>query len=265
MSRMIVAVILALIAVMICFASTATASQKLQVVAESWPPFEFEDPEKGVIGIDVDIATHIFNKMNIDFEIHILTWTRAWRKIQEGEADAALSVSRKAKREPFLYYPQQNMWVSEYVFFVHKDKKRNNFGGYEDAKRLNLRIGVVPGNSYNEAFWKTFPYIDKDGKKLHHQLDSANSMELNLKKLAKGRIDLYIVDKTIGLYAIKQLKLQDILTYYPQPLFSKGYPMPFAKNSTYPDIKKIAERFEAELLLLKESGKYDEIFDKWLN
>jgi len=246
-------------------AGIVEASRKLVIVAESWPPFEFHHPEKGVIGIDVDIIAPIFKKMGIDYEIRILTWTRAWRKVQDGEADAALSVSRKAKREPYLYYPQENMWVSEYVFFVRKDKMIQAFNGYDDARRLGLRIGVVPGNSYNDAFWQTFPSADKAGKRLHPQLDSANSMELNLKKLAKGRIDLYIVDKTIGLYAVKQLELQEVLTYYPEPLFSKGYPMPFAKNSKYPDIARVAEEFEQELILFKQSERYSEIINHWLH
>jgi ABC-type amino acid transport substrate-binding protein len=40
--------------------------------------------------------------------------------------------------------------------------------------------------------------------------------------------------------------------------------MPFAKNSSYPEIEKLAAQFETELTLFKESGKYEEILNKWL-
>ena len=46
--------------------------------------------------------------------------------------------------------------------------------------------------------------------------------------------------------------------------FSKGYPMPFAKKSSYPNIEQIAEQFEQELIEIKQSGVYDEIREKWL-
>ena len=47
-------------------------------------------------------------------------------------------------------------------------------------------------------------------------------------------------------------------------LFSKGYPMPFAKKSDYPGLKKIADDFERELARMKKSGEYDKILLRWL-
>ncbi|MBF0118774.1 MAG: amino acid ABC transporter substrate-binding protein [Desulfobacterales bacterium] len=251
-------------AVLFIYANVLAAEKKIIVVAEEWPPFEFLDQDKKPTGIDVDIASEILKKLNIDFEVKILPWARAWEMLQKGEADASFSTSKKAEREEFLYYPNESMWVSEVVFFVKKDKKLPEFKGYEDAKKNNLKIGVIRGNSYNDAFWQAFPYADTEKKKINAQLDEAVDMETNIKKLAAGRIDLYIVDKTVGLYGVKKLNLQNEITYYETVLYSKNYPMPFAKKSSYPNIKEVGEKFEKELIELKKSGKYDEIRKKWL-
>ncbi len=220
------------------------------VVAEAWPPFEFE--ENGVVkGIDVDIAMAIFKKMNIQAEIKTFPWARVWKMIEDGKADACMSTSRKEKRKPFLYYPKEDMWVSEFVFFVNKSKKKASFTGYNDAK--GMTIGTIRGNSYHPSFW--------DAK---FKTDEAKDLQTCFKKLAAGRVDLVPADKTVGLYTLSMLGLKDKIDYYSFVLYSKGYPMPFAKKSNHKDIKEIAERFEQELIKMKKSGEYDKIREKWL-
>jgi polar amino acid transport system substrate-binding protein len=248
-----------------------SAEKKLIIVGEGFAPFEFTQDGK-VVGIDIDIAKYIFNKMNIPVEFRIQPWKRAWYNVETGKADAILSTSLKEKRKPYLLYPQENMWVSEYVFFVMKDKVQPNFAGYKTAIQQKLTIGIINGNSYHPSFWQAFPYKNGATKfhgdlvsvQLNEQLDGVNKFEQNLKKLVRGRIDLVIADKTVGLYTAKLLGLHDQITYYDIALYSKPYPMPFAKKSSYPNIEKIANQFEQELKALKQSGKYQSFFDKWL-
>ncbi len=247
------------------------AERKLFVVGEEFPPFEFIQDGQ-VVGIDIDVATHIFQKMNIPVEFQIFPWKRAWKMVENGAADAVLTTSRKEAREPYVWYPQEDMWVSEFVFFVKKDKVLPDFKGYETAVEQKLAVGFIKGNSYHPSFWRAFP--NKDGSTtfqgdlatnlVNEQLEGARDLKTNLKKLAKGRIDLFPADKIVGQYTAKLLGLQDQLTYYDIALYSKGYPVPFVKNSTYPDIQQIAEQFEQQLKQLKQSGEYQKFLDKWL-
>ncbi len=101
-------------------------------------------------------------------------------------------------------------------------------------------------------------------KGLNPQLAEAVGLKTNLRKLAAGRFDIFPADKTFGSYTAKLEGLQDELTYYNVALYSKPYPMPVVKKSEYPNIKKIADRFEKELKQLKHNGEYQKIFDKWL-
>ncbi|MCG7497998.1 transporter substrate-binding domain-containing protein [Vibrio sp. Of7-15] len=244
----------------------------LIVVGEEFPPFEFIENDK-VVGIDIDIASHIFDKIGIPVEFHILPWKRAWYMVKTGQADAVLSTSRKDSREPYLWYPEQSMWASEFVFFTHKKQVLPAFEGYSTILEKNLKVGIIQGNSYHSNFWQAFPY--QDGSTyfqgdsslipLHSQLYASSSLKMNMKLLSvQGRIDVYPADKTVGLYTIKQMNLQDSITYYDSVLFSKSYPMPFSKASKYPGIKYIADKFDRELKILKESGEYQKIINKWI-
>lgn len=233
--------------------SLASAERAIKVTGEEWPPFEFMQDGKAV-GIDVDVATEVFKRLGLTVEFDFLNWKRAWSYVEEGQVEAVVSTSRKDERKPFLIYPQEDMWTSSYVFFVNKDKKAPALGGYEDVKAKGLTVGTIRGNSYNEDFWAA-------GLKT----EEATDLETSLKKLAGGRIDLVIADKTVGLYTAKMLGIRNQIAVYDTVLFSKGYPMPFASKSDYPGLADIAARYEAELKKLKADGTYDKIFAKWLN
>ena len=259
----------------IIFFITATVSyssqEELLIIGEEFIPFEFQKG-KDVVGIDIDIITHVFNKLNIPFKVRILPWKRAWMMAERGLADAILSTSRKKEREPYLFYPKNNMWESEVVFFTSSKKFIFDFKGYETAVNENLKIGIVRGNSYNESFWKAFPYKDgttifkiKNNGLLNNKLEEVFNIKLNLKKIAKGRIDLFPCDKIIGLHTAINLNLQNKITFYKKILYTKSYPMPFTKNSKYNDIENIAKKFDNELGIFKKTEQYKKIFQKWTN
>lgn len=252
---------MALMAVFLSF-SAQSQTRPLLIVGEEFPPFEFINKKGKVVGIDVDIATFIFRKMGIDFEFALHPWSRAWLMAETGEADAILSTSRKDKRKPYLYYPKEDMWKSEYVFLKNSLDHFPSLNGYEDAIEQKFDIGVIRGNSYNDAFWEAFP--DKADGSLNDQLHPARNMTLNLRKLSRQRLDLFISDRTVGLFSAKKMGLSGKVLAHPIVLFSKGYPMPFVRNSSYPDIENLAKAFERELKLMKARGSYDRIVNKWI-
>ncbi|MEH6404086.1 MAG: transporter substrate-binding domain-containing protein [Sneathiella sp.] len=237
------------------------AGQKILVVGESFPPFEYKNDKGEVIGIDVDISRMIFKKLGVDVEYKINPWARTWSMIEEGKADAVFTTSRKDKRKPFLYYPTEDMWKSEFVFFVKKGASITD-DGYASA--AGKSIGVVRGNSYHDSFWAAFPHSDAEKTKLHANLKESKDLASNFRKLAAGRIDIVIADRTVGLATAKEEGLLDKVSAQSSVLFGKGYPMPFAKKSSYAGIEELSQKFEKELAALKASGEYQKIMDKWL-
>ena len=242
--------ILIAITLIIGFSSIAHAERPFVVVAEDWAPFEFKAKDGTIQGIDVDIANNIFAKLGITPKYMVLPWDTAWKMAEEGRSDAIFSTSRKEVRKPVLYYPKENMWTGEFVFFVNKKNKKASFTSYADAKGLS--VAVVKGNSYSDEFMNA-------GLKLVE----VKTLKKQLRRLASGKVDLAMMEKKVGLYTSKLLNMQSTIDYYDHVFYSKGYPMPFAKKSTYPGIKEISEKFEAELVKMKASGEYQTITDKW--
>ncbi|MET3131954.1 polar amino acid transport system substrate-binding protein [Oxalobacteraceae bacterium GrIS 1.11] len=237
--------------------------RQLLIIGEEHPPYEMLDANGKVVGINIDIATRIFDKLGVHFTVEILPWKRVWQMFQTGEADAGITISRNEERARYLIFPTENLWVSEFVFFTHVDKLQALPLGYDEALKQKLKVGVIAGNSYHPSFWLAFPYQDAEKTRLHPQLESAATVELNFRKLAHQRFDVFPFDRESGRYELLRLHLENTITPYPSVLFSKGYTMAFVKNSTYPNLPKIAEQFEHELIALKKSGEYQKLQDKW--
>lgn len=240
------------------------STRPLLIIGEAHPPYEMLSKDGDVVGIDIDIAKHIFSKLGIKSEFLIIPWQRAQKMLENGDADAALSVSRNKERDNYLFFPKENMWLSEFVFFTRSDNKQAVEVGYQQAKSLALKIGIIAGNSYHHSFWQAFPYKDKAQTQLNKQLASGLNIALNFKKLHKRRFDLFPIDRKSGHYQVRKLGFENTITSYDNVLFSKGYPMAFAKNSPYPELKLIASKFDDELRKMKQDGRYNEIVNKWL-
>jgi polar amino acid transport system substrate-binding protein len=154
------------------------------------------------------------------------------------------------------------MWVSEYVFFNNSKRILPSLKNYDDVIEASFQIGTIRGYSYNNGFWESFPNV-ADGS-LNKQLQAVTNIDLNFRKLARDRIDLFLADRTVGLFTIKKMGLRHLIETEGYPLFSKGYPMPFVRKSNYPDIEKVSKLFEQELAIIKNNGVYQKIFNRWV-
>jgi len=240
--------------------------RKFLFVCEDWPPFECIRDGKAH-GINVDILDRIMKTLNVPYEIRIYPWSRAWMMAERGSADAVLSVSYKASRESVLHYtdgqrafaetgaiPPDYLWISEYVFFVLEGNGgKFRFESYEQLRADKPRIGTNRDYSYDSAF-------------LEAGLSSRefNDTKEGLDALVTGEIDLYPMDKTVGIATLREMGLRESVTFLPKPLFSKPYLAPFVRKSDYPGIEWLMRDFNRALRSLRDSGDYDAIVQKHL-
>jgi len=237
-------------------------TRPLTFVCEEWVPWEYIEDGK-VVGVDAAIVDYIMGRIGIPYKIEIYPWSRAWMMAEKGKADAVLSISYQASREEILLYtedqrqfaktgaiPENYLWMSEYVFFVmNQNRKSSKFESYSQLKEDGVRIGRNRDYSYCPEFMETNfegPFYSKT--------------EDGLLALVAGEIDLYPMDKTIGLAYLKRLGLADSVTWLEKPLFSKPYLSPFCRKSNLPDLDKVMKAFYRELRIMRSNGTYDRLY-----
>ncbi len=237
-------------------------TRPLVFVCEEWAPLEYMDG-KDVIGVDASVVKYIMTRLGIPYKIEIYPWSRAWMMAEKGKVEAVLSVSYKDTREEVLFYtedqrqfgktgktPEHYLWMSEYVFFVMK-KSANDivFTSYNQLKKDGVKIGRNRDYSYNPEFLAA-EFVGP----VYANTDAG------IFALVNGEIDLYPMDKTVGVAVLKKLGLQNSVSWLPQPLFSKPYLSPFCRKSKFPELEKIMNAFYRELRIMRSDGTYDKIY-----
>ncbi len=212
--------------------------------------------------------------MDLEYQIQDLSWARVWYKIVNGEGEAAFTTSRKKLREPYLFYPETDMWTSEFVFFVlEKNRMLAPNGTYAEVANSGKIVGIWRGASYNKGLWEHFPHKDGstayDPEKISENMYNEQFYRVTgpaqaLKMVGHQRVTFTLADRTVGLYYLNFYDIKGDIIPYENPVFSKGYPMPFIINSNYPNLEKISIEFENRLITMKKDGRYDEIFNRWL-
>jgi ABC-type amino acid transport substrate-binding protein len=185
--------------------------------------------------------------------------------LQKGIADAVLSVSYNAEREGVLRYtddqrraategmaPENYLWMSEYVFFVKKKfEDLFKFESLEQIQRDGCRVGTNKDYSYSPKFREV---VDRSRVYPHTRAGMA--------ALVAEEIDLYPMDRTVGMAVLVEMGLADSVTPLPCVIFRKPYLAGFSRLSDYPNLEEVMTRFYEELRRLRDDGTLRRIADE---
>lgn len=241
-----------IISVLILFFSVISArSQEIvKLSTVDFPPYSYSEGQV-IKGIEVDIVKKIFDNQGIKYNIELVPFPRALNSVEAGERDFIFNFYKNPDRLKIFDYSDPIL-ENPLVLFVKKDKNIVFTGKIDELKNYN--IGTMLGYTYS-------PEFDKARKEKTLKTEEVSGHEPNFQKLAAGRIDIYIVERSVGLYIIKKLGLQKEFKYLNVPLkVQQGYMGISKKNPK----KALLVKINAGLQALKASGEYQKIFDKYL-
>jgi len=249
-------------------AQTNETPRPFLIVGEELPPYEYLDADGKTAGISVELIEAIFTELGVPYEIRFYPWARAWSMVENGAADAVLSISHNPAREAFLYFtdeqkqfratrkvPPDFMWLTDYVFFLNRrlaDSTR--FDSYEQIKRDGLRVAVTDQYSYDEAFLKSGLTT------ITRSLPSDT-----IRTVVEGTADICPMDRAVGWALLKKEGLQDRVTWLPKPLFTKPYLLAFCRASDYPGTEALMRKFYDRLREWRQRGDVEKITARHLD
>lgn len=179
------------IVVILFFAMTAySAENTVRKITLAAMPFE---PSVGELmpdgGYCVHIASEAFKRAGYPVEVNYVPWARALEGAKAGVYDGVLGIYYNEERSAFLAYTDP-LYQDRNVFFK---RTADHIDGASLKDLTPYTIGIVQGASFSAEF-DSATYLKKE---------AASSNELNIKKLVKGRIDLFAVeDKNYVLYLV---------------------------------------------------------------
>jgi len=239
-----------LLMVFIIFFSTLLQAQSIKLMTEIFPPYQYYDGVDGrLIGISTDIVKAIQKEVNDNSQIKVYPWARGIKILEKKKNTAIFSMLRTKDRE------KKYKWVGplakmQLVFFK---KKGSNITlkTIEDAKKVK-KVGVTKKvANYDILKAQGFKNLD---------VIKSGVDEKNIKKLIKGRIDLWPALKTAGLYNARKLGFGGEIVPIDNVIIFEG-DLYIAFNKNVDD--KIVQKWQNALDKLKKNGTVEKIKNRY--
>ena len=233
-------IILALVALLI---AANAAAQKVVFFTVDYPPYYGSNLEND--GPVTEIVAEAYRRVGYEIEVNYMPWARAYQEAKAGNADGLLGAWYSEEREKSFIFSDP-LPGNEVVLFKQKDAKPEKFTSY--AELQPYRIGIVRG-------YRNPPEFDAANLKT----EKANSDKINLTKLAKGRVDLILVDRALANHIIRKELPEyegDLVAVEP-PV--EVLPLYILFSRAAENAQEKADAFNRGLKLLQKEGRVEEI------
>jgi len=167
--------------------------KSIHLVEDPWPPYTYgelsSEPQKGSV---VEALAYIFK--NMELKLTLYPWKRALAMAKEGKVDGLmLTLETQERKEDFIF--SDPLFYDEIVFITRADTTLR----YEGLHSLQgITIGTVHGSKYSDEFQEAI--LNK-----RIQIEPADELQTNIKKLMNKRIDVMIASKIAFCGALKDL------------------------------------------------------------
>ena len=223
----------------------ATAKEEwVLAINATFPPFETIDEENNsFMGIDIDIANHISEKLGVTFKIEDMAFNGLVNALTSGHADIIISgISPTDERKATVDFTQSYFYPQTAILTL-KDAPYSTLESLE-GKTIGCSMATTYANQAAKVEGATVKEFD--------------STPLVVQDIVNGRIEAGLFD---SYQAGEFVKNNDQLAMYIIPGTRVGedsYAIALPKGSPY------VEEINKILADMKEDGTMDAIFAKWL-
>ena len=241
------------LALVLCLAFAGCGAEKEvadYVIAtdKGFSPFEFQDKDGNIVGIDMDILAAIAEDQGFTYDLQYIGWDAAIAACQAGQADAmiagaSITEERKASGWTFsdgYYDATQGMAVAiDSTITSFEDMK---------GKKVAVKNGTM-SNQYAESIKDQYGF---------EVVTFATSPDM-YQAVMGGQVDACLDDTPILKYNIKigELEMKFVEGTENEPAQYGFAIFDSAKQ-------ELVDKFNAGLKNIKANGKYDEIIAKYL-
>ncbi len=229
-----------------CLLLPVSALAKTIIVGgdRDYPPYEFLDANGKPAGYNIDLTRAIAEVMGMQVEFRLGTWSEMRNALQTGKVDLLQGMSWSATRTMEVDFSVPHTIVNHAIFARNDSPMINSLDELE-GKTVALHRGGVMHD-----------YLVKNG--FTGRLSLTDTPADALRLLAAGQTDFAVVAIVPGMYIIRESKLNNLL--------------PVVRNvathrycyAVYKGNEELISRFNEGLAILKKTGQYQTIYNKWL-
>lgn len=209
-----------------------------------YPPYEFIDKNGLPSGYNVELTRAIAEVMGMKVEFRLGGWSEMREALQAGKIDVLQGMSYSEERAGEVDFSLPHTVVNHAVFARRDSPNVNTLAELEGRSVAVHRGGIM------------HDYLVRTG--FSGRLTLTDTPADALRQLAAGKTDYAIVAIVPGMYIIRELKLTNLIPVV-RNVATQRYCYAVDKGNT-----ELLSRFNEGLAILKKTGQYELIYNKWL-
>ena len=211
-----------------------------------YPPYAFVNESGNADGYSVDLIKAAAKETGLILKFVTGPWNEVKGKLEQGEIDALPLVAYSTERDRYFDFSMMHT-ISHANIFIRK-KDSSLYQSHEDLR--NKEVIAMRGDSTHE-YIKSNIISDK--------IILTPTVADALKMLSEGRHDFVIAPKLPALLLLKELEIDNVQPFgEPIDSYGKGYGFAVHKGD-----HELLDHLNRGLVLVRASGEYDRIYDKW--
>ncbi|WP_319416603.1 basic amino acid ABC transporter substrate-binding protein [Marispirochaeta aestuarii] len=212
----------------------------------AWAPMEFVDENGDMVGFDIDLMAAIAEEAGFEYEIRNTAWDGIFAGLANGAYDGVISsVTITDDRKKAMDFSEPYINAGQ-VLIVRKEL--NGVTTLADMK--GMKVGVQNGTTGD------FAVEDAEGveRRAYDEIGFA------VEDLMNGNVDGVVCDSPVAAdYVLQNENYQGALKIVGEPFTEEYYGIAVQKGNT-----ELLNKINTGLKKVIESGKRDELIDKWL-
>lgn len=233
---------------MVTVATVAGAANEREIIRvggnSDYPPYELLDKNGLPAGFTVDLLRAIAEVMGMKVEIKLGEWAQRHDDLKNGRIDMTLGMNYSEERDKIFDFTSPHTIVQQAIFARRDAPVVRTLEELRGKKVILHRNGIMHERLRKLGFEKDLIFADTPAG--------------TLRKLASGEGDYALVALLPGMYIIRENKLTNLA---PVARNVASFKFSFAVRD---GDTELLSRLNEGLAILKKTGQYQIIYDKWL-
>jgi len=212
-----------------------------------WPPWAITGPDGEADGFTVELIREVCAAVGLGIVIEVKPWDEIVEALALQQIDVAPNTAYTRARDRLFGFTDPHTLTRDAIFV-----RRGEDTGIESFEDLRDRELVLQNAD------RALEFVMTEG--LTEKIVQAETTGDVLRRLSAGEGEAALLPGPVGMELIRSLEI-DNLTTVGEPIAAYDRQMSFAVKA---GDAELVELLNEGIRLVKESGKYDELYDKWL-
>ena len=209
-----------------------------------YPPYEFIDKEGKPSGYNVELTKAIAEVMGMKVEFRLDAWSDMRSSLRSGKIHVLQGMSYSEERTQEVDFSIPHTIVNHAIFARRDSPKVNSLDDLEGKTVSVHHSGIMHDYLVRKGFTDKLTLTDTPAEAL--------------RQVAAGNTDFAIVAIVPGMYIIRELKLTNLIPVV-RNVATHRYGYAVKRGNA-----ELLSRFNEGLAILKKTGQYEVIYNRWL-